>query len=75
MDLFRRRNTVSRSECHMSVIRRATVADAAVLARHRVEMFREMGQVTHGISGPLFEASCAYLRRGDPRRALHRAAL
>ncbi|TMF04677.1 MAG: GNAT family N-acetyltransferase [Chloroflexi bacterium] len=60
MDLFRRRNTVSPSECHMSVIRRATVADAAVLARHRVEMFREMGQVTPGVSGRLFEASRAY---------------
>jgi hypothetical protein len=37
----------------MRVIRRATVADAAILARHRVEMFREMGQVTPGLSpGP-----------------------
>jgi GNAT superfamily N-acetyltransferase len=48
------------------VIRRATVADAAILARHRVEMFREMGQVTPGISGPLFEASRAYFVAAIP---------
>ena len=44
----------------MGTIRRATVADAAILARHRVEMFREMGQLIPGLSGPLFEASRAY---------------
>src|SRR2546426_3640947 len=61
-----RRNTVSRSECHMGTIRRATVADAAILARHRVEMFREMGQLIPGLSGPLFEASRAYFVEAIP---------
>ncbi len=50
----------------MGTIRRATVADAEILARHRVEMFREMGQVTPEISGLLFEASRAYFVAAIP---------
>jgi GNAT superfamily N-acetyltransferase len=50
----------------MGTIRRATVADAEILARHRVEMFREMGQVTPGVSGLLFEASRAYFVEAIP---------
>jgi hypothetical protein len=29
--------------------RRATVSDTAIIARHRVDMFRDMGQVPTGV--------------------------
>jgi GNAT superfamily N-acetyltransferase len=50
----------------MSDIRRATLADAAILARHRVEMFREMGQLAAELSAPLFDASRAYFVEAIP---------
>jgi GNAT superfamily N-acetyltransferase len=43
-------------------IRLATVADAAVIARHRVSMFRDMGQVpTDALATALLETSTAAL--------------
>jgi GNAT superfamily N-acetyltransferase len=43
-------------------IRQATVNDAAIIARHRVEMFRDMGQVpTDALATALLEASTAAL--------------
>jgi GNAT superfamily N-acetyltransferase len=43
-------------------IRQATVDDAAIIARHRVAMFREMGQVpTDELATRLLEASTAAL--------------
>lgn len=47
----------------MYVIRRATAADAGVLARHRVEMFRDMGELPDHLADPLTEASRAYFER------------
>ena len=47
-------------------IRRATVTDAPVLARHRAEMFRDMGQVTDDLYDTLTEASRAYFARAIP---------
>ena len=41
-------------------IRRATAADAGVLARHRAEMFRDMGQLPAGLSDTLIDAARAY---------------
>jgi GNAT superfamily N-acetyltransferase len=45
------------------VIRRATAADASSLARHRVEMFRDMGELPDDLAGTLMEASRAYFER------------
>ncbi|HVH10641.1 MAG TPA: GNAT family N-acetyltransferase [Gemmatimonadales bacterium] len=47
-------------------IRRGTVADAPVLARHRAEMFRDMGQVADDLYDTLTEASRAYFTRAIP---------
>jgi len=44
-------------------IRRATPADAGILARHRAEMFRDMGQLPDGLRGTLVEAARAYFVR------------
>ncbi len=44
----------------MYAIRRATAADAGVLARHRAEMFRDMGQLPAGLSDTLIDAARAY---------------
>ncbi|PYO63373.1 MAG: N-acetyltransferase [Gemmatimonadetes bacterium] len=41
-------------------MRRATAADAGVLARHRAEMFRDMGQLPDGLSDTLIDAARAY---------------
>ncbi|HTD69619.1 MAG TPA: GNAT family N-acetyltransferase [Gemmatimonadales bacterium] len=41
-------------------IRRATAADAGVLARHRAEMFRDMGELPDGLYDTLVEAARAY---------------
>ena len=51
-------------------IRQATVSDAAIIARHRVEMFRDMGQVpTDALATTLLETSTvaldALLREGS----------
>jgi GNAT superfamily N-acetyltransferase len=42
-------------------IRRATAADAGVLARHRAEMFRDMGELPVGLYDTLIDAARAYL--------------
>jgi len=43
-------------------LRQATVSDAAIIARHRVEMFRDMGQVpTDALAITLLETSTAAL--------------
>src|SRR5437870_5223319 len=42
-------------------IRRATAADAGVLARHRAEMFRDMGELPDGLYDALVEATRAYV--------------
>jgi len=42
-------------------IRRATAADAGVLARHRAEMFRDMGELPDGLYDALVEAARAYV--------------
>jgi GNAT superfamily N-acetyltransferase len=43
-------------------IRQATVGDAAIIARHRVGMFRDMGRVpTDALAAELLEASTAML--------------
>jgi len=41
-------------------IRRATAADAGVLARHRAEMFRDMGELPDALHDTLIEAARAY---------------
>jgi GNAT superfamily N-acetyltransferase len=43
------------------VMRRATVADAAIIAHHRVEMFRDMGMLADDEADALRAASCTYL--------------
>jgi len=42
-------------------IRRATAADAGVLARHRAEMFRDMGELPASLYDTLIDAARAYL--------------
>jgi GNAT superfamily N-acetyltransferase len=42
-------------------IRRATTTDAAVLARHRVLMFRDMGSAQPGIEAALRDAAMAHI--------------
>ena len=42
-------------------IRRATAADAGVLARHRAEMFRDMGELPASVYDTLIDAARAYL--------------
>jgi GNAT superfamily N-acetyltransferase len=41
-------------------IRRATAADAGALARHRAEMFRDMGELPDDLHDTLIEAARAY---------------
>jgi GNAT superfamily N-acetyltransferase len=41
-------------------IRRATAADAGVLARHRAEMFRDMGELPGDLYDTLIDAARAY---------------
>jgi len=47
-------------------IRRATAADAGVLARHRAEMFRDMGQLSDDLRDTLVEAARAYFAAAIP---------
>jgi len=47
-------------------IRRGDVGDAAVLARHRAEMFRDMGSVSDEHYPELLEATRAWMERGIP---------
>jgi len=42
-------------------IRRATAADAGVLARHRAEMFRDMGELPASMYDTLIDAARAYV--------------
>ncbi len=42
-------------------IRRAIAADAGVLARHRAEMFRDMGELPASVYDTLIDAARAYL--------------
>jgi GNAT superfamily N-acetyltransferase len=46
--------------------RLATAADAAILAGHRVAMFREMGAIHAGVEDRLREASTAYIAAAIP---------
>jgi len=41
-------------------LRRATAADAGVLARHRAEMFRDMGELSDDLYDTLLEAARTY---------------
>jgi GNAT superfamily N-acetyltransferase len=47
-------------------VRRASPADAAVIARHRVEMFRDMGALDEPSAEPLREATMRALARMMP---------
>lgn len=47
-------------------VRRATAADAAVIARHRAEMFADMGTLARDQYGPLVAATVRYLERAMP---------
>lgn len=47
-------------------IRRASVNDAAALARHRAEMFRDMGKLSDALYEPLVEASAQYFAHAVP---------
>jgi GNAT superfamily N-acetyltransferase len=47
-------------------IRRATAADAGVLARHRADMFRDMGQLSDDLRDTLVEAARAYFAAAVP---------
>jgi GNAT superfamily N-acetyltransferase len=44
----------------MYTIRRATTADAGALARHRAEMFRDMGELPDDLYDTLIDAAGAY---------------
>ena len=48
------------------VLRLATADDAAVVARHRVAMFRDMGTLPPDLGPPLERAAEAYFRRAIP---------
>jgi GNAT superfamily N-acetyltransferase len=48
-------------------IRRATLNDAAILAKHRVAMFRDMGALEAASESALTEASTAYFTAAVPR--------
>jgi len=50
----------------MFAIRRATAADAPVLARHRAGMFRDMGELPDELQDMLVQASTAYFARAIP---------
>ena len=47
-------------------IRLATAADAALIARQRADMFRDMGRLDAATYGPLADASAAYFARAIP---------
>jgi GNAT superfamily N-acetyltransferase len=47
-------------------IRLATAADAGVLARHRADMFRDMGQLSDTLRDTLVEAARAYFAAAIP---------
>ena len=47
-------------------VRRGTAADAAVLARHRADMFRDIGRLDAATYAPLLLASTEYFARAIP---------
>jgi GNAT superfamily N-acetyltransferase len=47
-------------------VRVATAADAAILARQRADMFRDMGRLDAATYGPLVSASAEYFARAIP---------
>lgn len=47
-------------------VRLATVADASIIARHRAEMFSDMGQLSKELYQPLVEHAAAYLQTAIP---------
>lgn len=47
-------------------VRRATVADASVIALHRASMFLDMGTITSDVSPPLQALTVQYLQRAMP---------
>jgi len=49
------------------LIRRATLADAETIARHRAAMFVDMGSLSPEAVGPLVSQTLAYLRDAMPR--------
>ncbi len=49
------------------IVRRATAADAAVIARHRAEMFKDMGQLSEDLYQPLVAATIGYLETALPQ--------
>lgn len=53
------------------IIRRAVAADAAVLARHRAEMFRDMGELPAECYAPLLAASQAHFVDALPAGRYH----
>ena len=48
------------------VVRNATAADGAAIARHRAEMFRDMGQLPPAIYQDLVDRTVAYLSAAIP---------
>ena len=48
------------------IVRLATGADAAVIARHRAEMFRDMGELDEALHRPLVEATRRYVEQAIP---------
>ncbi len=48
------------------LVRMAAGQDAVILARHRAEMFREMGQLSDRAYAPLVETSAGYFERAIP---------
>jgi GNAT superfamily N-acetyltransferase len=52
---------------HPVSVRIATVADAAVIARHRAEMFFDMGHLPAGLYDDLVERTIVYLREALAR--------
>lgn len=53
------------------IIRRAAAADAAVLARHRAEMFRDMGELPAASYDGLVAASLAHFAEALPAGRYH----
>jgi ribosomal protein S18 acetylase RimI-like enzyme len=47
-------------------VRRATLDDVEVIARHRAAMFADMGTIAPADAGPLIEATRPYLRTAIP---------
>lgn len=48
------------------VVRAATIADAAILARHRAAMFRDMGLLSRDLADALIDASRHYFQEAIP---------